>query len=109
MQIDIRSTNLPLSDAVHGYVASRVEATLTRFTSAVRSVTVTLSDLNGPKGGCDMRCHMEINMQTAPSVVIEERADDLYATVSSAAQRAKAAVLRRVDSSKPHNMRFNSA
>jgi ribosomal subunit interface protein len=109
MQIDVRATNLPLSDAVATFVASRLGATLKRFSGTVRAVGVTLSDLNGPKGGLDMRCHIAVNLHNATPVVIEEHADDLYAAIARAAQRARTAVLRRVDAHKPHKMRFRPA
>ncbi len=109
MQIDIRSTNVPLSDALASFITSRISATLSRFTSGVRAVDVTLCDLNGPKGGNDMRCHVEVSLHNDDPVLIEERGDDLYAAIARAAQRAKSAVLRRVDATKPHKVRFRAA
>ncbi|MFM9957244.1 MAG: HPF/RaiA family ribosome-associated protein [Phycisphaerales bacterium] len=109
MNIDIRTTNVPLTDALSSFITSRLSATLSRFNSGVRNIDVTVCDLNGPKGGNDMRCHVEVSLRNDDPVLIEERGDDLYAAIARAAQRAKNAVLRRVDAAKPHKMRFRAA
>lgn len=55
--------------------ASRVERllrlSLGRFNGTVSRVKVTLSDMNGPKGGVDKRCVIAAKMKETGQVVVQ--------------------------------------
>jgi hypothetical protein len=62
----------------------------------LRRVDVTLSDLNGPRGGVDKRCLIKVSIDGLRPVVIEDVQSDLYMAIDRAAGRASRTVLRRV-------------
>lgn len=96
MRIDIRPSPAwpPASVAL---VRKRLEFALGRFAGRVRSLTVRLTDANGPRGGCDKKCVIAVRL-TVPRrlVVIEDVDADHNAVVSRAAERASRAVSRAV-------------
>lgn len=79
------------------FVRTRLEFSLGRFPGRVRSLTVHLSDVNGPRGGPDKRCLIALRL-TRPRrlIVVEEIDTDAGVVVSRAAQRASRAVSRVV-------------
>ena len=57
---------------------------------------VTLSDLNGPRGGIDKRCLVQVKLDGLMSVVVEDVQSDLYTAINRAAGRAGRTVMRRL-------------
>ena len=55
MDIEIRAHGLKLSAAQRLHVERRVGSALDRFEHKLRGVTVVIEDLNGPKGGADIK------------------------------------------------------
>ncbi len=97
MDLHIVSRHLPLTDPLRHWVADRVRHALDQFQGRVRSVRVSLDDLNGPKGGDDRRCAMAVRLEHAAALRVESRGSDLYATVSLAAERLSRRVGAELD------------
>lgn len=87
----------PISEALKAHTDARLEAALGQHETHVERVVVKVSDLNGPRGGVDKQCHLTVHLHKWPEVIIEERGEDVYAVVSTAANRAKNAVARAID------------
>ena len=96
MQIAIQSRDFSLTDALQDHVHNRLGFTLSRAASRVRRVDVRLSDLNGPRGGVDKRCLVEIRIDGLPAVVVEDVQSDMYTAIDRAAARAARTVMRRL-------------
>jgi hypothetical protein len=62
----------------------------------VRKVRVTLEDVNGPRGGVDIRCRIEVHFRLRGSITVSALAIDEYAATAAAANRARELVDRRV-------------
>jgi ribosome-associated translation inhibitor RaiA len=62
----------------------------------VMRILVRLSDINGPRGGNDKRCHLEVILPGQPAVVVEDTEADLYVAINRAASRAGRTVMRRL-------------
>ena len=60
MEIQILGRNFPLNASQLELVERRIQYALNRFSSQVRTVQVTLSDVNGPKGGSDSLCRFKV-------------------------------------------------
>lgn len=102
MDITVRATNLDLTDAIEAFVREKLAAALGKFTHGIRAVFVRISDLNGPKGGDDMRCHVTVEFTSRETgVEVEHRAGDLYIGIAEAAKRTKQAVTRRLGEKSP--------
>jgi ribosomal subunit interface protein len=96
MQITIQAHGFLLTDALETHVQDRLRFTFSRFAGRVRRVLVTLSDINGPRGGLDKRCLIEVRLDGLSSIVIQDVQNDLYIAIDRAAGRAARSVLRRL-------------
>ncbi len=72
----------------------RVRFTLRRLSSMVPRAKVQFSDVNGPRGGVDKRCQVELKTDTAGTVVISSLAHDWRTALNRSLTRA-ARVLKR--------------
>ena len=95
MELHLRTHRLDVSSAIQDKVRRRIELGLERIAQHVVGAAVTLTDVNGPRGGLDKRCVIRLRGGFAP-VVIEHLGGDLLETASAAAERAERAVLRAI-------------
>ncbi|MDO9450552.1 MAG: HPF/RaiA family ribosome-associated protein [Rugosibacter sp.] len=94
MQMDIQCRSFDLTDGLRDYVRKRLAYSLNCGDGHIVRVVVRLSDINGPRGGEDKRCHLELRLKGLPEVVIEDTEADLYVAIDRAAERAGRALQR---------------
>ena len=97
MQIDIQARDFPLTDALRNHAERRMRFALTRSDEHIQRVVMRLSDINGPRGGSDKRCHLQVVLAGLPDVVIEDTEDNLYVAIDRATDRAGRTVRRRLE------------
>lgn len=99
MKIELRSSNMPISDAMREHVGRRIDFAVRRFASRIERIVVRLVDVNGPKGGPDKRCRIIARFAPHGSVIVEATDADAYVAASQAAirldERVSRALMRR--------------
>lgn len=96
MQIDIQARGFALTEGLRAHVERRLQFAMSRVQGRVLRIKVRLSDVNGPKGGVDMRCHLQICVGGLPDVVVEDTETDLYDAVNRAVERAGRTLRRQL-------------
>jgi putative sigma-54 modulation protein len=94
MKIEISGTS---SEALLKHVRERLTAALNQYRWRVASVDVRLDDVNGPRGGVDQRCQVQVRLRPKGNVLVTELSDDLYLAVSHAADRVRNTVGRSLE------------
>ena len=97
MKLDIQFRGLESTDALRDHTERKLHASLSRFGQRIRAVEVRITDVNGPRGGEDKICR--INVRTPLGAVSVRKASaDAYAAVHLAVEsmeRAMAGKLAR--------------
>lgn len=96
MQIDIQCRSFDLTEGLRDYVRKRLAYNLSFGDAHITRVIVRLSGINGPRGGEDKRCRIEVRLKGLPAVVIEDTEADLYMAIDRAADRAGRMLVRRL-------------
>ena len=96
MQIDIQASGVELSDAIRNYVKRRSAFALARLDTRIRRVDVHISDVNGPRGGIDKRCSVQVHLHGATPVVVADEGQELYALLDRSFGRTGRIVRQRV-------------
>ena len=78
-------------------LARRAEGRFGRFGRRVRAVSARVLDVNGPRGGVDIRCRLAVTLRGGREVIVEETAASVREAVSGAFHRAAHAVSRRLE------------
>ena len=73
---------------------SRVRFALRRLGALVPQAKVQFSDVNGPRGGVDKRCQVELNTQAAGTVIITSLARDWRTALNRSLARATRVLTR---------------
>ncbi len=95
MQIEIQARNFSMTRALRAHIERRLEFALSTCYRHVKRILVRLSDVNGPRGGNDKRCHLEV-LLPGQVVVVEDTEADLYLAINRAASRAGRSAVRQL-------------
>ncbi len=69
---------------------------LTRFTTAIAAVSLRLVDENGPRGGVDQRCRVQVQLRTGGSLTVEAVGSDPHAVIHDVVARMARTLSRRI-------------
>ncbi|PFH11282.1 sigma 54 modulation/S30EA-like ribosomal protein [Collimonas sp. PA-H2] len=90
----VATKGVKLSRRLREYVSHRLSRALDRKHYSIQAMKVRISDQNGPRGGIDKQCQIQLTLNGLPTVVITEKGSDVAAMVNQAAHRAAQAIER---------------
>ena len=93
MQVLFKSRH-PQATELRGLTEHRVRFVLRRLGWLVPRAEVQMSDVNGPRGGIDKRCQVELRTNGAGSVVVASVANDWRTALDNALARASRFLVR---------------
>lgn len=96
MNLQIRWRHATRSLAVEEHLVRRLRFALGRFAPRVATARVWLEDVNGPRGGVDKRCAIELNGALGYHRA-EARDDDFHAAIDRAARAAARSLASAAD------------
>jgi putative sigma-54 modulation protein len=96
MKLTIRTRHIVVTPDTIAEIRHRLTQTFRRILPSLQAVAVTITDINGPKGGVDKQCRLRVSGRSLPSIVVEHVGTDTLATVALAAERAERGVLRKM-------------
>jgi ribosome-associated translation inhibitor RaiA len=96
MHLWIKECDRLSTDSVRTFVENCVESKLSRFSKMIRSFSVTLRDVNGPRGGVDHSIQIVVRLISGAEVVIRHQAVDVYTGMPVAIDRTVQAVKREL-------------
>jgi len=102
MEIQILARNIDLTDAQNEFIERRVQYALCRFSTEVRTVQVTISDINGPRGGTDVLCRVKLVLKKKGEVLAGDTDASVEAAIANVADRAARSLARQLDRQRDH-------
>ena len=97
MQIDIQALHFSLTKSLRNHAERHLHFSLACCDDHIVRVVMRLSDINGPRGGEDKHCHLQVVLAGLPDVVIEDTQKDMYVAINRATDRAGRTVIRKVN------------
>ncbi|HUI73128.1 MAG TPA: HPF/RaiA family ribosome-associated protein [Spirochaetia bacterium] len=105
MRIHVRAVNLALDGETRARVERRLQASLGRLAHRILRVGVRIVDENGPRGGADMACLVEVRLRRAERVFVEATDLSLDEAVKEASEKVATAVVRALERSRESRRR----
>jgi hypothetical protein len=96
MKMRLAARGIDLSGEMKDYIRRHVHFSLGRFAGKIRSLSIQLADVNGPRGGVDKRCDIRVDVGLRQQVIVRERQANIHAAVTFALERAERAVQRQL-------------
>lgn len=101
MIVDIHGQGLTVTPALAAHLRRRLGFVLTRHSDRIQRVAVRVGDVNGPRGGVDKYCRIQVHLTDVPVAVIRDAGADLYAVIDRAADRVGRVVVKHIDRTHP--------
>jgi len=95
-RISITSHGFSTTEAIREHAYKRLGFALDRLAGRVRRVSMTLTDINGPRHGVDKSCVIRIG-GAGPEIVCGAVDSDLYRLIDRAADRAGRLLRRQAE------------
>lgn len=102
MEIQILGRNLHLNPSQLELIERRIQYAVNRFSSQVRTVQVTLSDVNGPKGGSDILCRFKVLLRKKGEILVGDTDTSIESAVANVADRAARSLARLLERQREH-------
>lgn len=96
MRIDLHCDGVETAPGLRDYVAQRMRSSIGRFRDHIQWARVKVADVNGPGGGADKRCVVQLRLRNLPDVVFAITQLDVRAAVDEAADRVARVLAQRV-------------
>jgi len=80
---------------LRSFVRQRIRFVFRRMDWLISKATVSMSDINGPRGGLDKRCQVQVQPPDATPVVVTSIARDWRGALDLALARAARAIIRK--------------
>lgn len=96
MMMNVNFRNIDGDASTVNYINQRLSFALARTQHEVRSTAVTLSDVNGPKGGLDKQCKIVLKANGLKEIVISERQPDVHQAINRGIARASQNLARQL-------------
>jgi hypothetical protein len=74
----------------------RLHFALRRLSKVVSLVRVRFSDANGPRGGLDKHCQVQLDLQSNGSVLVNAKADNWRSALEEAIRRVMHLLVKRI-------------
>jgi len=101
MIVDIHGQGFTVTPALAEHVRRRLGFVLARHSDRIRRVAVRVGDENGPRGGVDKYCRIQVRLLDAPGGVVRDVGADMYVTIDRAADRIGRVVVKHLDRTQP--------
>ncbi len=97
MDVNILDRNVGITSGQREHIDRCLQFAFDRFGSHIRTIDISLTDVNGPRGGDDLQCRMKVVLQGKREIVLEGKGVSVEAIVAETADRAALAVSRRIN------------
>jgi putative sigma-54 modulation protein len=97
MKLILHAKGIAMTRSLESYVERAVLFSLGRFARRIRKIVVRLLDVNGPRGGPDKQCRIQVDLGRLGTSMVAEVDPRIETAVDLAADRAGRTIVRRVD------------
>jgi len=96
MQTVIQSKDYALTEALQSFIREHAKKSMNSCNNHIKQLNIRLKDINGPKGGEDKECLVEVKLANHAPIVVVKRSSDAYQSIRNALSRASRITLRKV-------------
>ncbi|MAT14477.1 MAG: hypothetical protein CMJ46_04320 [Planctomyces sp.] len=94
MKIEVVDRTKRMTHAFKKLCEQRVQSTFDRFRHAIHHISMTFSDVNGPRGGVDKSCRLMIDMDGSSVLVVYGRGEDFEKASMNVTRRSLQSITR---------------
>ena len=97
MEVNILDRNVGITSKQREIVERSLHYAFDQFEEHIRIVDVSFNDLNGPRGGNDIRCRLKVSLHRSGEMVVEGTGASVESVAAETSEQASHAVSKLVD------------
>ena len=97
MKVQFANKGFVAANGLRAHAVRRLHFALNRFAGRVTQVRVRLVDVNGPRGGVDIQCLIQVRVSGIGALVVKVMAADPDTAIDRGAERIHRLVVRHLD------------
>lgn len=94
--VSVRGHHVQIEQHHREYVRDRLGHKLAKYAPSIERIEVRIEDLNGPKGGVDHACRIQVALSGLGVIVVEERHAEAIPSFDLAADTMETALRHRI-------------
>lgn len=98
MNLSIRTHQVSNNDGLIDRVRNLITKSFARFQDKIRTIQLSLSDTNGPRGGVDKRCVLRVDLIPRGVVVVTQDDSNLERAIRKGISRANMCIRKKKES-----------
>lgn len=95
MKIDIQAKQLKLGQTFKQNVKVKIRRLFQHNSEDVNRINITVADINGPKGGDDKVCKVNVSVGGGKNILVSARDSSAYKAVTQAIRKASATLSKQ--------------
>ena len=103
MHIDIQARGFELTEGLREHTYRRLKFATDWALDEVRTVKVRLSNVNGPRGGEDKHCLIQIPLSGRQQILVHDTETDMYVAIDRAIGRVEHLLSKRIGRKREHS------
>ena len=96
MKLRLTARGIELPAELKDFVMRRIHFGMGRLSGRIKSLSVRLADINGPRGGIDKCCDIRVDAGFGQELIVREQQATIHAAVALAVDRAERSVQRQL-------------
>ncbi|WP_151632023.1 HPF/RaiA family ribosome-associated protein [Noviherbaspirillum aerium] len=100
MKPTIVANGVKLPKVMRDHVVRRLRFALDRTQQSINAIIVRITDHNGPKGGIDKQCQIQLRIPGLPPVIVTGKAASIAEAVDVTVHRAAQVITRHLERAK---------
>ncbi len=101
MNLTIQLPHVSDSETMYAHADQVLRFAMTRFTEVISEVRLRLVDENGPRGGVDQRCRVQVHLRRGGVVHVDGVHADPHVAIQQVTARAARCVARQLSRERP--------
>ncbi len=97
MNVLIHARDYSVTPALRNYIRRKLGFGVGRFADHIARVNIRLKDTNGPRGGVDQHCRVDVATKSRGTIAAEATEVDIYTAIKVAVARVARRVGTKID------------
>lgn len=96
MELTITDLNVDINSENMSLIREKAHKVFNKVCDNIQKVTITINDINGPKGGKDKLCKVVLFVRGMPDIVVTDNQSSVSSAVNVALSRARVTLIKKL-------------
>lgn len=96
MQIQIYTRGFTLTDGLKNHTEAKILQAFQRLAHNIHKIVIRLEDINGPRGGIDKRCSIQLYPKNSTIIVLASLHSEMYTAIDTSIDKTRQRLTQKI-------------